>query len=105
MSHKKNTLRPKKEIYYISLIVVLGAIVLLSIFGPEGYLEIKKARQELQRRQSNLEQLEQGNEERRERIEGLESDPEKMERYLREKGYGRENEIIERLPEEPGQQP
>ena len=105
MSHKKNTLSPKKELYYISLIVVVGAILLLSIFGPDGYLEMKKARQELQRRQSSLKELEQSNAERLERVEGLTSDPGALETYAREKGYGRENEIIERLPEEPDPEP
>lgn len=105
MVHKKNSLGHKKELYYISLIVVVGAILLLSIFGPDGYLALKKARQDHQRRQSNVDDLERSNGELYETIVELESDAEALERYAREKGYGRKNEIIERLPEDPDPEP
>jgi cell division protein FtsB len=105
MSHKKNTLRLKKELYYISLIVVVSAILLLSIFGPDGYLEMKEARQEQQSRKAKVDGLVQGNAQHREKIEELKSDPAALERYARKKGYGRKNEIIEQLPENPDPEP
>lgn len=105
MAHKGNPLGHKKELYYISLIVVVGAILLLSVFGPDGYLEMKKARQDMQRHQSIVNELQQSNAESLETINELKSDPAALERYIREQGYGRKNEIIERLPENPDRKP
>lgn len=100
MAHKRYSLGYKKELYYISLIIIVGSILLLSIFGPNGYLELKRARREMQSQQKRVEALRQSNDKRMETIESLRSDK-GIERYAREQGYGRENEIIERLPEEP----
>ena len=100
MAHKRYSLGYKKELYYISLIIIVGGILLLSIFGPNGYLELKRVRREMLRQQERVEALKQSNNKRMETIESLRSDMEAIERYAREQGYGRENEIIERLPEE-----
>ncbi len=101
MARKKHSLRHKKELYYISLIMAVGFILFLSIFGPNGYLELKKARSEVQRQKARVEALQRSNAKRLQNIEALRSDPEAIERYAREKGYGRENEIIEELREAP----
>ena len=100
MANKKNTLKHRKELYYIFLIVVVGGILLLSIIGPGGYLELKKARLEYQLQRAVVEDLRRSNLERMQTIEALRSDQEAIERYAREKGYGRENEIIQMLPED-----
>jgi len=105
MAHKKYTLRHKKELYYIFLIVVVGGILLLSVFGPDGYLEMKKAQQELQLQQSQVDALKKSNAESIKTIETLRSDRDAIERYAREDGYGRENEIIEQLPEDSEPEP
>lgn len=105
MADRKHTIQHKKELYYIFLIVVVGGILLFSFVGPGGYLELKKARLELQLQQSRVEALQRSNSERLKTIEALRSDEEAIERYAREKGYGRDNEIIEQLPERPEDQP
>jgi cell division protein FtsB len=105
MDPKKQTLRYKRELYYIFLIVVVGGILVLSIFGPKGYLEMKKTRTELQRLENQVESLRKSNAEKQENIKALKSDPKAIEGLAREKNYGRENEIIERLPKDSEQEP
>jgi len=100
MANKKHTLKYRKELYYIFLIMVVGGIFLLSFIGPGGYLELKKARLDLQLQGARVEELRRSNAERLQTIEELRSDREAIERYARKKGYGRENEIIQQLPED-----
>jgi cell division protein FtsB len=95
----------KKELYYILCIVALIVIMLFSIFGPGGYRELQKTRLELQEQRSRVDALKQENSERRKSIEALQSDKEALEKYAREKGYGREGEIIQQLPKEPEKKP
>jgi cell division protein FtsB len=95
----------KKELYYILCIVALIVIMLFSIFGPGGYRELQKTRLELQEQRSRVDTLKQENSERRKSIEALQSDKEALEKYAREKGYGREGEIIQQLPKETEKKP
>ena len=104
MAYKKNSLKQKKELYYIFLIMVVGVILLLS-FGPNGYLELKKVKLKYQAKRESVGALERSNAELLRKIEALRSDREAIERYAREKGYGRDNEIIEQLPADPGKNP
>ncbi|MBN2241577.1 MAG: septum formation initiator family protein [Acidobacteria bacterium] len=101
MADKRFSLKHKKELYYISLILVVGGILLLGFAGPGGYLELKKARRELELQRARVENLRRSNAERLITIEALKSDKEAIERYARKKGYGRENEIVQQLPENP----
>ncbi|MBN2318651.1 MAG: septum formation initiator family protein [Acidobacteria bacterium] len=101
MANIKYSLKHKKELYYIFLIMVVGGILLLSFIGPGGYLELKKARLELQLQSARVDALRRSNKERLETIEALKSDEEAIERYARQKGYGRDDEIIQQLPENP----
>ena len=101
MANKKYSLKHKKELYYIFLIMVVGGILLLSFIGPGGYLELKKARLELQLQRARVDALRRSNKERLKTIEALKSDKEAIERYARRKGYGRDDEIIQQLPENP----
>ena len=101
MAKKRFSLRHKKELYYISLIVVVGGILLLSFIGPGGSLELNEARRELQLQRARVEALRRSNEERLKMIDALKFDREAIERYARKKGYGRDDEIIRQLPEDP----
>jgi cell division protein FtsB len=100
MARSRYRISYKKELYYILCIVALAIIMLFSIFGPGGYRELQKARLELQEQRSRVEELKHENSERRKSIEALKSDKEALEKYAREKGYGREGEIIQQLPKE-----
>jgi len=97
MVHRKYSLRRKKELYYLSLIVIVGGILLFSVFGPEGYLALRKAQREEQIKRERVEEIRRNNAERMNNIDALKSDEEAIERYAREKGYGREDEIVEHL--------
>lgn len=99
MAKPKNRLSHKKEIYYILCIVVLAVIMLFSLFGPGGYRDLRNARIALQEQRARVDELKHSNYERIKNIEALRSDKEALERYAREKGYGRDGEIIQHLPE------
>jgi cell division protein FtsB len=100
MTDKKHSVRRKKELYSILLIVVVGGIMLLSVVGPNGYLELRKARQRREQQRALVEELRRSNAEQLKTIKAMRSDPDAIEGYAREKGYGRENEIMEPLPGE-----
>jgi cell division protein FtsB len=95
-SHNK-----KNELYYIFCIVTVVVILLFSFLGPHGYSELRKTRLDLQEQCRRVENLKRGNDDRKKNIEALRSDPEALERYARDKGYGREGEIIQQLPSQP----
>lgn len=101
MARLRYRLSYKKELYYILCIVAVLVILMFSVFGPGGYRDLQKARQELERQRARVEQLERENYERMKSIERLRSDREYLERHAREKGYGREGEIIQQLPPDP----
>jgi len=98
MARSRKRLSYKKELYYIGCIVALVVILLFSLFGPGGYRDLQKARLELQQKREGVDELKRDNQKRLQSIEALRSDPEALERYAREKGYGKEGEIIQRLP-------
>jgi len=97
MGYSRYRLSYKKEIYYILCIVAVAVILLFSIFGPGGYRDLQKARAELQEQNRRVEELRRRNDERMRKIEALRSDKDALEKYAREKGYGREGEIIQQL--------
>jgi cell division protein FtsB len=101
MAYPKRRTSHKKELYYILCIVAVTVILLFSLFGPGGYRELRKARLELQARRARVDRIEKENAERLKAIESMRSDPNTIEKYAREKGYGRPDEIIQQLPEKP----
>jgi cell division protein FtsB len=101
MAYNKKRPSHKKELYYVACIVAVVIILFFSFLGPYGYRELRKGQLELQERRVRVEDIKHSNEERRKNIEGLRSDKEALERYAREKGYGREGEIILQLPPQP----
>ena len=101
MTYSKRRLSHKKELYYILCIVAVLVILLVSFMGPGGYRELQKSRLELQEQHTRVDQLERQNYERMKSVEKLRSDRNALEKYAREKGYGREGEIIQQLPKDP----
>jgi cell division protein FtsB len=99
MSHARNRLSHKREVYYILCIVTLFVILLFSLLGPGGYRDLQRARLELQQQRARVEELKRNNSERMKSIEALRSDKEALEKYAREEGkYGRPGEIIQQVP-------
>ena len=103
MVHAKSRLSHGKELYYILCIVSVVVISLFSVWGPGGYREMKKTRLELEAQRERIEALRHDNSERMKFIQALRSDKETLERYARQKGYGRKGEIVQQLPQEPEQ--
>jgi cell division protein FtsB len=103
MAHNRYRISHKKELYYILCIVAVTIILLFSFLGPGGHRDLRKVRLELQERRARIEDLKRSNENRMKNIEALRSDREALEKYAREKGYGREGEIIQQLPSQPGE--
>jgi len=89
-----------KEIYYILCILFIVGFALFTIFGRVGYLELKKARLELETHRDRVNALKQENQQRLQTIQQLKSDKGTLEKYAREKGYGKEGEIVQQVPEE-----
>ena len=105
MAYRRNRSSHKKELGYILCIVAIILILLFSIWGPGGYRDLAKARLELQMKRERIENLKRSNYERMRSIESLRSDRDALEQYAREKGYGREGDIIQQLPEKPPEKP
>ncbi len=101
MTYPGNRLSHKRELYYILCIVAVAIILLFGVFAPGGYLELRRARIELQEQNRRIDELKRSNHERMKSIEALRSDRDALEREARKKGYGRKNEIIQQLPEGP----
>ena len=99
MAYSKNRISHKKEAYYILCIVVLIVILSFSLFGPGGYPDLRKGRIELQEQKARVDKLKSENSQHKKYLESLNSDKGAMEKHAREKGYGRENEIMQQIPE------
>ncbi len=104
MAYRKKRISHKREIYYLFCILAVMAILLMSFFGPSGYRELQKARLELQEQHTRVDQLEQENAERLQRIEKLRSDKSTLEEAARESGFARPEEIIQQIPKKSAKQ-
>jgi cell division protein FtsB len=97
---RKNTgFSHAKEVYYILCFAVVLLLALFTLLGPEGYLKMKEDESGLEAQRERVDLLRQQNEAQLERIRSLKSDEKTLERYAREKGYGRKGEIVQELPE------
>ena len=86
------------EIYYIVLILAILITGAATIWGPGGYLEMKKTQADVQDRRTRVKALEMSNKARLDEIQNLRDDRETLEKYARQKGYGKKGEIIQQLP-------
>jgi cell division protein FtsB len=101
MSRPGRKLSHAKELYYILCIVVVAVGAMFSVWGPGGYLQMRKARAELEARRARVKEMQKDNAERYDRILKLQSDPAAMEELARQKGFGREGEIVLPVPAPP----
>jgi cell division protein FtsB len=91
-----------REIYYILCIAVALGLGLFSLFSRGGYLELRKARLELETRRNRVDTMKRENAERLKAIQNLKSNPKTQEKYIREKmGYGKNGEFIQHVPDDP----
>jgi cell division protein FtsB len=101
MSYRRRTFSHTREVYYILCFAAALLVFLFGIVGPGGYLELKKARQDLLEQQERVEKLQRAVGEQMRTIDSLKNDPAALEDYLRKKGYAREGEFIQELPPSP----
>jgi cell division protein FtsB len=104
MRHSKRRHQYGNEIYYIILILTILLASAATIWGPGGYLEVKKNRADLETRRARVKALELSNKARLDEIRNLRDDRETLEKYARQKGYGKKGEIIQQLPAPAGSQ-
>ncbi len=100
MVQRRTKVSHARELYYILFIVMVVALGLFSIWGRGGYLDLKRTQRELEFRKARIEAIENSNRERMRSIQALKSDKRAVEKYAREKGYGKKGEIIQQLPQE-----
>jgi len=99
MPYRRNRITHAREAFYIICILLVLLIGLFSFVGPGGYFEMKRVQAELETHRARVESLQKANKERMQKIQSLREDPVEIERYLREKGYGKKGEIIQEVPE------
>lgn len=83
--------------------LLLGAALLLlfvhDVFGPHGFIAMRKTQKEISRVRMDIDRLAAENEELAEQVHALKSDPKLIERIAREEmGLARPGEIIIKLP-------
>ncbi len=88
-----------------------GALIVLvlmhTIFGPYGYLSMRRSQHEIEQLRKEIERLDRENTALSGEIRALETDPAAIEKLAREEmGLARPGEMIYRLPDDPaGQKP
>ena len=100
MARARKRVSHVKEIYYIVSILVLVAATVVTIWGPGGFLEVKREQIQLEMRRAKVDALRKSNQQRLDRVQSLRSNPQALESYTREKGYSRSGEIIQQLPQQ-----
>lgn len=79
--------------------VVVFGLLLHDIFGPHGYMAMRKTRQEIQHVQTQIGCLNRENAELSDEVKALKSDPHKIEGIARDElGLARSGEVIIKIP-------
>ena len=82
------------------LVLICLALFGHEIFGPHGFLALRREKQEIENLRQQITQLKRANEQLDKRIKALQSDPKAIERVAREQmRLVRPGEIIYNLPE------
>ena len=100
MNQRKSRVSHAKEIYYAVCVAVFVVSFLFSVWGPGGYMEMRRAQHDLELHRSKVSNLKRSNSERMQTIEALRSDKDALESYARKQGYVRKDEIILQVPAE-----
>ena len=81
---------------------LLVLVLMHTIFGPYGYLSMRRSQQEIEKLREEIGKLDRENEELTGEIRALQTDPTTIEKVAREDmGLTRPNEMIYQLPDEP----
>ena len=81
---------------------LLVLVLMHTIFGPYGYLSMRRSQQEIEKLREEIGKLDRENEELTGEIRALQTDPAAIEKVAREDmGLARPGEMIFRLPDDP----
>ena len=95
ISHKA-----RREIFWILLLAACFSLTYILIFAEGGYLEFRKARDDLQQLLMENQDLRQQQQIYREKIRRLRVNPNEVERIARDRhGYAKPGDIIVNLPD------
>lgn len=84
----------------LALMVVAAALIVHEIFGQNGYLALRRQKQEYQALEQQIEQLRQENQELEKQVKALRTDPKAIEKVARDNmRLARPGEIIYTLPD------
>ena len=101
ISHKA-----RREIFWILLLAACFFLTYILIFAEGGYLEFRKARDDLDQLLIENQDLRQQRQIYREKIRKLRVDPDEVERIARDRhGYAKPGDIIVNLPGPAGSPP
>jgi len=89
-----------RELFYICFLLMLLLIGLLSIFGPWGYVEMRKAKAELAAQTARVDALRKFTEQQMKEVDALRNDKQALEAYLRKKGYAKKGDIIQEVEQD-----
>ena len=90
----------------LTLAMLSIALIVHEIFGENGYLALRRKRQELQALEEQVQKLQQENQKLEQQIKSLQSDPAAIEKLAREQmRMPRPGEIIYVLPEKEPKSP
>jgi len=86
----------------VLLAVALGALLLHDVFGPHGFLAMRRQKQEVQKLHDEIQKLNEENRRLVDEVKALKTDPKAIERIAREEmGLARPGELIFKLPPKP----
>jgi cell division protein FtsB len=105
MARKRGRVSHGREVFYIVCLLVVILVSLFGYLGPGGYLELKKTQAELESHRMRVDELNRDNGERFQNIQLLKEDSETLERYARQKGYGRQGDIVRDVPKQDPAKP
>jgi len=81
---------------------LLVLVLMHTIFGPYGYLSMRRSQKEIEQLRKDIDQLDQENVQLSGEIRALQTDPAAIEKVAREDmGLARPGEMIFRLPDDP----
>ncbi len=84
----------------LGLILVCVALVVHEIFGANGYLALRRQKQQYQELQQQIQALQEQNQKLQKQVQGLKSDPHAIEKMARDQMHlARPGEIIYTLPD------
>ena len=79
---------------------LLLALVVHDIFGPHGYLAMRRTQQEIKKVKADIEQLNKENVQLEDEVKDLKSDPRKIEKIARDElGLAKPGEVIIKIPQ------